>query len=163
MSKKPKDAVASLRTAIAIDPDLPAAHYELGKALIQTNDMQGALAAFRRTTELLPEFASAWANLGAALGEMQQLDEAALTLRHAVALDPRSHALHSNLGVTYRDQESSTKPRRLSSMFYRSHPILFSAITTSRAFDIWKVVMTKLSRVSRRRGRWTRHARRANV
>ena len=104
MSKKPKDALASLRTAIVIDPDLPAAHYELGKALIQTNDMQGALAAFRRTTELLPEFASAWANLGAALGEMQQLDEAALTLRDTVALDPLSHALHSNLGVTYRDQ-----------------------------------------------------------
>ncbi len=104
MPKKPQDAVASLRTAIAIDPDLPAAHYELGKALIQTNDMVGALAALRRTTELLPEFASAWANLGAALGEMQQLDEAALTLRHAVALDPLSHALHSNLGATYRDQ-----------------------------------------------------------
>ena len=101
---KPKDAVASLKTAIQIDPDLPAAHYELGKALLQTNDMEGALAAFRRTTELLPEFASAWANLGAALGEMQQLDEAALTLRRAVALDPLSHALHSNLGVTYRDQ-----------------------------------------------------------
>lgn len=104
MSRKPQDAVASLRTAIALDPDLPAAHYELGKALIQTNDMEGALAALRRTTELLPEFASAWANLGAALGEMQQLDEAALTLRHAVALDPLSHALHSNLGATYRDQ-----------------------------------------------------------
>jgi len=102
--KEPKHAVASLKTAIEIDPDLPAAHYELGKALIQTNDMEGALAAFRRTTELLPEFASAWANLGAALGEMQQLDEAARTLRRAVELDPLSHALHSNLGVTFRDQ-----------------------------------------------------------
>ena len=101
---KPKDAVASLKTAIAIDPDLAAAHYELGNALIQTNDMEGAIDAFRRTTELLPEFASAWANLGAALGEMRQLDEAALTLRRALALDPLSHALHSNLGVTYRDQ-----------------------------------------------------------
>ena len=101
---KPKDAVASLKTAIEIDPNLPAAHYELGKALIQTNDMAGALAAFRRTTELLPEFASAWANLGAALGEMQQLDDAAMTLHRAVALDPLSHALHSNLGATYRDQ-----------------------------------------------------------
>ena len=97
-------AIAALKRAIALEPDLPAAHYELGKALIQKDDLHGAIAAFRETTRLLPEFASAWGNLGAALGEAQELDSAAEALRRAVELDPLSHALHSNLGVAYRDQ-----------------------------------------------------------
>ena len=109
-------AVAALKDALELDPDLPAAHYELGKVLLQTDEMVGALAAFRRTTELLPEYASAWGNLGAALGEMRELDDAAEALTRAVALDPLSHPLHSNLGVTYRDQgklaEAETAFRR---------------------------------------------------
>jgi tetratricopeptide (TPR) repeat protein len=101
--KKTGEAAGVLRKALALAPDLAAAHYELGKILIRTDDMEGALASFRRTAELLPEFASAWGNLGAALGEIQKLDEASEALRRAVELDPLSYALHSNLGVTERD------------------------------------------------------------
>lgn len=102
--RKPPEAVPLLKRAVALEPEIAAAHYELGKALIATDDLEGAIAAFRRTTELLPEYASAWGNLGAALGEAQRLDESTEALTRAVALDPLSHALHSNLGVALRDQ-----------------------------------------------------------
>jgi Flp pilus assembly protein TadD len=98
------DAVSALGRAIEIDPELPCAHYELGKALIQAEDIEGAVAEFRRTAELLPEYASAWGNLGAALGEMKDLAGASAALERAVALDPENAPLLSNLGVTLRDQ-----------------------------------------------------------
>ncbi|HSF19961.1 MAG TPA: tetratricopeptide repeat protein [Vicinamibacteria bacterium] len=100
----PGRALTALKEAITIEPELAAAHYELGKRLVQADDLEGAVAAFRRTTELLPSFPSAWGNLGAALGELKRLDEAAEALQCGIALDPLNHALHSNLGATYRDQ-----------------------------------------------------------
>jgi Flp pilus assembly protein TadD len=98
------EALDALRRAIDLDPALASAHYEMGKARIQNDDLEGAIASFRRTVELLPEYASAWGNLGAALGEKQDLGGAVEALHRAVALDPGSHALHSNLGVACRDR-----------------------------------------------------------
>ena len=100
-------AVKSLRRAIECDPNLAAAHYELGKAHIRSGDASSvpdAIASFERTTELLPEFASAFANLGAARGETGDTAGAVPAFERAIELDPLSHALRSNLGVAYRDQ-----------------------------------------------------------
>jgi Flp pilus assembly protein TadD len=101
---KGSEALDGLKRAVELDPDLPSARYELGKALIQTDDIQGAVAQFRKTIELLPEYASAWGNLGAALGELEDFAGASFALARAVELDPENAALHSNLGVSYRDQ-----------------------------------------------------------
>jgi tetratricopeptide (TPR) repeat protein len=98
------DAVAALKRAVELDPSLPCARYELGKALIRRDDIQGAIAELRRTVELLPEYGSAWGNLGAALGEVGDREGAASALRRAVALDPENAALQSNLGVAHRDE-----------------------------------------------------------
>jgi tetratricopeptide (TPR) repeat protein len=101
---EPKDALEALKRAVALDPELPSARYELGKALIQADDIEGAVAQFRKTVELLPEYASAWGNLGAALGELEDYEGASSALRLALELDPGNAPLHSNLGVAYRDQ-----------------------------------------------------------
>ncbi len=94
----------SLKRAVALDPELPCARYELGKALIHADDIEGAVAQFRETVRLLPEYASAWGNLGAALGELKDFEGASSALGRAVALDPENAPLHSNLGVACRDQ-----------------------------------------------------------
>ena len=96
-------AVEALERGVELDPDLPSARYELGKALVQADDIPGAVAQFRKTVELLPEYASAWGNLGAALGELEDLEGASSALTRAVELDPENAALHSNLGVAHRD------------------------------------------------------------
>jgi Flp pilus assembly protein TadD len=120
--------VDDLQELVASAPGLPCAWYELGKALIQTDDAEGAIAAFRKTTELLPGYASAWGNLGAALGEVKDFEGASAALLRAVALDPRNAPLHSNLGVAYRDQgrfseaeEASRKAVALDSGFVFGH------------------------------------------
>ncbi len=97
-------ALPSLKRAVELDPELPCARYELGRALIQADDIEGAVSEFRETAALLPEYASAWGNLGAALGELKDFEGASSALRRAVALDPESAPLQSNLGVVYRDQ-----------------------------------------------------------
>ena len=99
-----REAVEALERAVALDPDLPCARYELGKALIQADDIAGAVAQFRKTVTLLPEYASAWGNLGASLGELEDFEGASSALHRAVELDPENAALHSNLGASYRDQ-----------------------------------------------------------
>jgi Flp pilus assembly protein TadD len=101
---KGREAVEALKGAVALDPDLPCARYELGKALIQADDIEGAVAQFRKTVELLPEYASAWGNLGASLGELKDFEGASSALHRAVELDPENAALRSNLGVACRDQ-----------------------------------------------------------
>jgi tetratricopeptide (TPR) repeat protein len=97
------EAVEALKRAVELDPELPSARYELGKALIQADDIAGAVAQFRKTIALLPDYASAWGNLGAALGEIEDFEGASSALTRAVELDPENAALHSNLGVAYRD------------------------------------------------------------
>jgi tetratricopeptide (TPR) repeat protein len=97
-------ALASLKRAVELDPELPCARYELGRALIQADDIERAVAEFRETAALLPQYASAWGNLGAALGELKDFEGASSALSRAVALDPESAPLQSNLGVVYRDQ-----------------------------------------------------------
>jgi tetratricopeptide (TPR) repeat protein len=94
----------SLKRAVELDPELPCARYELGKALIQADDIEGAVAQFRETVALLPEYASAWGNLGAALGELKDFEGASSALARAVSLDPENAPLHSNLGAVRRDQ-----------------------------------------------------------
>ena len=100
---KLEEAKAVLEETVRAHPELPAAHYELGKLRLRTEDLEGAVASFRRTAALLPELSSAWGNLGAALGETGRHQEAIDVLCRAVELDPLSAPFHSSLGAAYRD------------------------------------------------------------
>ncbi len=116
------DAISALKRAIELDPELPCAHYELGKALIQEDDLEGAVAEFRKTVALLPEYASAWGNLGAALGELRDFAGATSALERAVALDPENAPLVSNLGVAFRDQGHFSEAEALFRRALEIHP-----------------------------------------
>jgi adenylate cyclase len=63
-ARRPKESVTELRQAIALDPQFPGLHYELGRALLMLGDSSGALAAFQSE----PEEASQWRRLGLPLG-----------------------------------------------------------------------------------------------
>jgi tetratricopeptide (TPR) repeat protein len=112
-NRKGPDAIAALQEAVALAPQLASAHYELGKALIQADDLNGAIAELRKTVALLPEYGSAWGNLGAALGELQDSEGANRALRRALELDPANAPLHSNLGVACRDRGSLAEAEAL--------------------------------------------------
>jgi tetratricopeptide (TPR) repeat protein len=104
-------AIARFQQAIALDPTLVPAHYNLGLALRQKGDIQGAATAFYRTIQAKPDWALAYANLGAALLEGGNLPQAQEYLERAIVLDPASAISYYNLGLVYHQQRQPSKAR----------------------------------------------------
>jgi serine/threonine-protein kinase len=96
---EPDEAVRFLTAAVALRPDSPGAHLNLGAALCdRKHDYDGALASFHQALELDPKFAMAHHNLGNALRGKGQVDAAIASYRTALALDPKFALAHYNLG-----------------------------------------------------------------
>jgi tetratricopeptide (TPR) repeat protein len=104
-------AIDRFQQAIALDPKLVPAQYNLGLALRQKGDIQGAATAFYRTIQIKPDWALAYANLGAALLEGRNLPQAQEYLERAIVLDPQSAIGHYNLGLVYQQQQQPLKAR----------------------------------------------------
>lgn len=95
------DAETSFRRAIAADPLLAEAHYNLGLTLLaksQNPDWSGALAEFRAALKLQPSYREAANMLGVSLLETGQSALAVPALKSALLLDPASAETHFNLG-----------------------------------------------------------------
>ncbi len=84
-------ALEHLRAAIAIEPGLVEAHYDLGMALLQRGDTREAIPALRVAVRLRPGLAVAHYNLAVALFMADRLDEAAAAAAEAVRLVPEDH------------------------------------------------------------------------
>ncbi len=97
-------AIASFETAVSLDPSSAAAHYNLGLALRQNNQLQAAASAFWEATQADPEFVLAYVNLGAALLEGDSLDQAEPYLTRALELDPELGLTHFNIGLLRKRQ-----------------------------------------------------------
>jgi tetratricopeptide (TPR) repeat protein len=95
----------------ALDPRFVPAHYNLGLALRQKGDIQGAASAFYRTIQVKPDWALAYANLGAALLEGGNLPQAQEYLERAIVLDPQSAISYYNLGLVYQQQRQPSQAR----------------------------------------------------
>lgn len=92
-------AAVCYRQALAIDPDLASAHYNLGNALYGLGKLDDAEASYRRVLALQPNLAAAHNNLGALLLARGRLEEAAACHRAALALQPDYAEALSNLGA----------------------------------------------------------------
>jgi tetratricopeptide (TPR) repeat protein len=93
------EAVRYLTAAVALRPDTPGAHLNLGKALRTGRQLDEAIACFRQAIEIDPKYAAAHTNLGVALMDKGKVEEAIACHRKAIALDPKLAAAHYNLGV----------------------------------------------------------------
>lgn len=92
------EAIENFRRAIVLEPRQPAFHYNLAKALKETNDFPSAIAGYRKALSLDPEFLDAALNLGNVLKEAGRLDEAAACFKAALAKSPGDGEMHYNLG-----------------------------------------------------------------
>jgi tetratricopeptide (TPR) repeat protein len=75
-SRDPEERAAQYRAALIIRRDSTAATFELGLALMDLKDLDGAVATFRRTIALDPKLALAHCNLGHALSRQGKFREA---------------------------------------------------------------------------------------
>src|SRR6266513_3201242 len=76
------------------------AHYNLGIALNDQGDADGAIAHYRQAVELRPSYAEAHYNLGRLLAQKGHLDEASVHYEKTLEINPADVEAHNNLGAT---------------------------------------------------------------
>jgi tetratricopeptide (TPR) repeat protein len=101
--QEPEAAAALLEQAVSLDPSWEAAHFEMGKMWLRSEDTERAAAAFAEAGRLMPSFAAAFSNLGATLGELERGDEALAALEQALRFDPNGFPIINNIGAVHRE------------------------------------------------------------
>lgn len=76
------------------------AHYNLGIALNEQGDTDGAISHYREAVELWPGYAEAHYNLGRLLAHKGLVDEAIAHYEKALEINPSDADAHNNLGAT---------------------------------------------------------------
>ncbi len=99
-----EEAVRFLTAAVALRPESPGAHLNLGIALYHKRQLDEAIACYNKAIELEPKYSNAHNNLGLALKDKGQLDEAITCYNKAIALDPKNAAAHYNLGNALKNK-----------------------------------------------------------
>jgi tetratricopeptide (TPR) repeat protein len=99
-----EQAIGCFRRAIALKPDLPEAHNDLGVALREQGRLDEAVTCFRRALDLAPDIPQVHFNLSNALAYQGRPDEAAAGYRRAIELRPDYADAHNNLGNLLREQ-----------------------------------------------------------
>ena len=74
---------------MGLSPDLPAAHYDLGVALLNKGNLDRAIAEFHEVLRLAPGFAEGHYDLGITLAAAGKKDEVAREFAEAQRLDPK--------------------------------------------------------------------------
>ncbi|HVE84424.1 MAG TPA: tetratricopeptide repeat protein, partial [Myxococcales bacterium] len=85
--------------AISRDPENPEAYHVAGRALLASDQLQGAMVMFGKAIELKPDHGYAMNNLGFAYLRANMNEEAVDILTRASELLPSVAYVHNNLGV----------------------------------------------------------------
>jgi tetratricopeptide (TPR) repeat protein len=97
--KKQYDAaVPAWKQALALAPEDPRGHNNLGVALVATGKYDEAIVEYGKSLELNPSSSQTHNNLGSALAEAGRVDEALPEFERSVELNPDNGAARVNLG-----------------------------------------------------------------
>jgi len=102
-------AVQKLEQAIAIDSNSVEAHFVLGNAYTQNNQLDKAEELFTRAIEIDPNHTDARSNLGVVLYRQQKFPQAADAFRKAIELEPNDADVQYNLGGVLAAQGNFTE------------------------------------------------------
>jgi tetratricopeptide (TPR) repeat protein len=92
-------AIAHFTSALALKPQSPAAHYNLGTAFTVARRLDEAAAEYLAALRLDPSYANAHNNLGNVLLAQKKYDEAIAEFAEVVKLQPDSAAAKQNLAA----------------------------------------------------------------
>jgi Flp pilus assembly protein TadD len=93
------DRARWFQAAVGLRPKNPAARTNLGVALKDKGDLDGAIREFREAVRLDPAEVNAHNNLGAALSAKGDFDGAVAAYKEALRQDPRWATAHASLGL----------------------------------------------------------------
>jgi serine/threonine-protein kinase len=100
---RPEEAVPYLTAALALRSDSPGAYLNLGNALGEKKDLEGAIREYQAALQIDPNYAMAHYNLGKALYDKNDLKGAIREYQAALHIDPNYAPAHNNLGNALRD------------------------------------------------------------
>jgi tetratricopeptide (TPR) repeat protein len=106
------EAVRCLTAALALRPDSPGAHLNLGNALAGKGQLEEAIACYRQAIALDPKYALAHLHLGNALRRKGQVDEAIACYRKALDLQPDLEAAKKALEAASKEKSSPSKAKK---------------------------------------------------
>ncbi len=89
---------------IRVDPNFAEAYSNLGNALKELGDLDGAIQFYLKSIKIKPRFPDAYNNLASTHMQLGQTDDAIQTFEMALTLNPRLVDAHSNLGNLYKAQ-----------------------------------------------------------
>lgn len=95
-----RDVFSLYETTLARNPSSWVAHLNLGTALDDAGQPEGALPHLRRALELKPDYPEILNTLGSVLNHLGRPAEALPHLERAVLLQPRFAKAHNNLGAS---------------------------------------------------------------
>jgi len=98
-------AIDLLSRAIAVMPEAPQPHSNLGATYQRLNRLDDALACYDRAIALQPDYARAWFNRGQALQSLGRLDEALASFSRATEHNPDYVQAHFHRGNAFLDLE----------------------------------------------------------
>jgi serine/threonine protein kinase/Flp pilus assembly protein TadD len=99
-----EEAIGYSRAAVALRPQSPHAHIQLGRALRAKGWLDQAFAECSEAIRLRKDFAEPHNNLAYVLREMGRLDEAIAELREAIRLKKDFFEAHNNLGNALQEK-----------------------------------------------------------
>ena len=94
-----RNNVSLFRHAIAVTKHNYLAHNNLGFALAEQGDAEGAIRHYLRALTIKPDFSLAHNNLGLALAQIGDYEKAIEHYQEALRQEPDSAAVYNNLGV----------------------------------------------------------------
>jgi tetratricopeptide (TPR) repeat protein len=98
------EAIRFYTAAVAVRPQSPGAHANLGNCLAGQGRLDEAVAEFREALRLKNDYAEAHLGLGSALHEQGRVDEAIGAYRDAIRCKHDHYNAHCNLGIALRDK-----------------------------------------------------------
>jgi tetratricopeptide (TPR) repeat protein len=106
LSRPPRleGAIRFYSIAVALRPQSPGAHLNLGVALRDKGRLDKAIAEYRQALHLKKDWPEAHNNLGVALHDKGRLDEAIAEYHEALRLKKDYFLAHANLGSTLKDK-----------------------------------------------------------
>ncbi len=126
-----KGAEAYYQQAIAMEPELGSAHYNLAVVLQEQGRFVEAKVSCEKALSLKPNYAQAYKQLGDSLQQQEKLEEAADSYRQAFKLKPDYAQAYSNL-VSVLNKLNST------SIWQRFAKIRQASGIKSALLDAWK-------------------------
>ncbi|HTU26618.1 MAG TPA: tetratricopeptide repeat protein [Pirellulales bacterium] len=98
------EAIAAFREVLALRPDIPEVHNDLGNLFLWQGDFDRARQTFEAALALNPRFAEAHNNLGALWNNAGRHEPAIACFRQALAIKPAYPEAHNNLGLALHNQ-----------------------------------------------------------